>query len=624
MRNSALGLFAFMLWILPARADLDPELNKPYDLRVVLRIADHRLLTPIFREQVERELCDSLQGAYHAFAKVEVVTKDSRLKEVEEKGLQQALDGWHFLDNTKLHFVFIDFIDGNYEIRSRQYDGTAGCASPVARVAQTADRQLVARRAALQVDQDFGAVGTVQKVTGDNVLIGIKASLASPALTKRIVRDDIFAITQIVSQGGGAAISYPVPWTLLQVKESPENGVSRCLLLHRHDDALSPSYRPLGYRCIKLGTTAAPLRIRVITDDKLGAPLSGRQVLISEKSFGDEVLERLSTNIEGLLQTDHRYHGVAFVRIYDGTAPLAQVPLAIVDERTITIPVSGYQEAEQRGQLNLERDRWLRRVYDAMGITFTLIKDLNALVEKSPDAALERARAGLRDLRGHLASLAEERDALLKKSEGQKKDSRLNLADGEQRLEDLGGRSQDLERYIASLEETVAKEKDPKRRKWRELAEKARLLESQAEFGEALAIFGRALAEGCDDPQIKEHVESLRSSWATKDEAHAKARAFIYEQWPKLTKREELRARLSRARTAFETCREAGDALSPQMLLRTNLEHSVRLTKEVEALNPRDYEDDRKIADTLLNLADDMKNLNDDIRSYLRSAKVLK
>ena len=47
----------------PAQSGLDPETGVPYQLQVVLHVAEHRLLTPTFQDMVERELRDSLQAA---------------------------------------------------------------------------------------------------------------------------------------------------------------------------------------------------------------------------------------------------------------------------------------------------------------------------------------------------------------------------------------------------------------------------------------------------------------------------------------------------------------------------------------------------------------------------------
>src|SRR5438132_6683022 len=145
------------------RAQLDPELNKPYQLQVVLHISENRSLTAVFRDQIERDLRDSLQAALGRLARVQVLPNHKLLPEVEAKGLGRALDGWNFITGTKLHFVLIDYVDGRYEIQARQYDGVAGLASPVVRrpPQPITDRLLVARSAALLVSEDFGVVGTV-------------------------------------------------------------------------------------------------------------------------------------------------------------------------------------------------------------------------------------------------------------------------------------------------------------------------------------------------------------------------------------------------------------------------------------------------------------------------------
>src|SRR5262249_8185599 len=88
-------LFCYVL-LLPfslAYAGLDPETDKPYTLQVVLGIAQHRLLTPVFQDQVLRELRDSLQAAMGDLTNVEVLRDHPLLKEIEARGLQRALDG---------------------------------------------------------------------------------------------------------------------------------------------------------------------------------------------------------------------------------------------------------------------------------------------------------------------------------------------------------------------------------------------------------------------------------------------------------------------------------------------------------------------------------------------------
>src|SRR5713101_8244653 len=100
-----------------AQAALEPELQKPYELNVVLHIAEHPLLTPVFRGQVERELHAHLQSTLEGLANVHLLREHPLLSEVEAKGLQQALDNWRMVSDAKTHFVLIDFLNGAYEIQ---------------------------------------------------------------------------------------------------------------------------------------------------------------------------------------------------------------------------------------------------------------------------------------------------------------------------------------------------------------------------------------------------------------------------------------------------------------------------------------------------------------------------
>src|SRR5436309_7386849 len=83
-----------------ARA-LDPELTTPYKVQVVLRVAPNRLLTPIFKEQLRRDLQQGLQAALGAMGEVEVIDlgeveedkQEPLWKEVAAKGLRAGFDG---------------------------------------------------------------------------------------------------------------------------------------------------------------------------------------------------------------------------------------------------------------------------------------------------------------------------------------------------------------------------------------------------------------------------------------------------------------------------------------------------------------------------------------------------
>src|SRR5262249_55115855 len=203
-------------------AGLDPEPNKPYNLGVVLSFADQRLLTDVFKDQVERELRDSLQAAFGDLVSLEVVHEDPRLKEVGENGLQ-ALDGWKDVSDVKTHFVLIDFVNGQYEVQARQYDGLTGQASPVVNRDRTPDRQFVARTAALLLGRDLGAVATVtEKADGNKVKVTLKGSGLGVPLDRLIKKDDVLTLVRIEQAGAGLRAAR-VPFALLQVSEEPKD-----------------------------------------------------------------------------------------------------------------------------------------------------------------------------------------------------------------------------------------------------------------------------------------------------------------------------------------------------------------------------------------------------------------
>src|SRR5437660_10687994 len=88
-------------------AQLDPEKDSPYQLQVVVRVADHPPFTAAFKKQVKRELGDGLQAAFGDLARVEVVYSHPLLKEIDARGLQVALEGWKEVGPQKTHFGLI-------------------------------------------------------------------------------------------------------------------------------------------------------------------------------------------------------------------------------------------------------------------------------------------------------------------------------------------------------------------------------------------------------------------------------------------------------------------------------------------------------------------------------------
>ncbi|HLN31985.1 MAG TPA: hypothetical protein VK395_29910 [Gemmataceae bacterium] len=605
-------------------AALDAETNKPYHLQVVLHFSGHRWLTDPFQKQIKRELHDGLQAALGDLAEVEVRDHHPRLKEVETNGLRAALDSWNFLSDEKLHFLFIDFVDGQYEIQSRQYDGFVGLASPTVRHAQVADRQLVARQASLLIDQDFGLAGTInlpKKGPGDIYEIALKGGSLGPFLGHWLKKGDILAISQISNQGSrGGLGAVRMPWTLLQATQEPQGASCTCQLLYRHQNPLPMLGGVLGYRCIKLGTIDAPLRLRLV-GDKDRRPLSGREVSVSAKGFTDLSPEQVSTDSDGRVGSSRIYNNVAFVTVSVSGQPLARIPLEIVDDRTVTVAIPDNPEMERLGQLYLSRDRWNRHLSDSLETASTRVRELNAIPSQRSEEALSLARAGLKAIDNDIAKAMEERDSIQQQYAEITKDAKLNtrldLTEGNLRLQDLQTRRGELDRYVSQVTKDVETEKDPKVRKMKADWAAGQLREASADFDGAIKIYEQVVADGYQEGL--QQLNALKEAWKLHGQKHVAADKFIYETWPKLERIADIYANLPKARNAFQTCVEEGDYLRPRKLLLDNVALTGKMEKEVAEAPPgQDAEDTQKTVQMISKLTDGLTKLSNDIGEYLR------
>ncbi len=611
-------LLAFWLMTTSSALALDTETTKPYPLKLVIHFANHPLLsTPYFQEQVQRELRDNLQVALGDLAKVEVVRDHPLLTEVEAKGLEKALDGWESLGTDKIHFVLIDFADGDYEIQTRQYDELSGLPSPVVRRRRTAERLLVARTAALMVDQDFGLVGTFDR-DGDKVQVTLKGGGLGVPLEHWVKKGEVFAVALIVDQGSTGQRSVRAPWTLLQVLENPQNGVCSCQLWARFAPPFPEVPGVVGYRCLKLGTARAPLRLRLVSD-KLAKPLSSKPVQISAHGFqpGDDD-EGLSTTADGLVKSNRRYQHVAFVRVLEGANVRANIPVPIVDERTISCELRDQKELEGQGQLQLRRDHWIARLYERMAVSQNISTKLNDLVDKFPEDARDAAERALKELNQDLKTLKEQGEYLRKEAGKLPPGTNLKLEQGDQILQELEEGRQKLERYIEELTKSI--NKNPKIQKSLQMAEQARRLEDEAEYDQAIELYEKIL-KGTEEksPALEERLKKLKEDWKLKDEEHEKARKFIYRTWPKLETAAAMKQKLDEVHKAFETCKKVGDYLSPRKILKVNLAHGKKLNKEKDTL--RDNEDDRRTAKTIGDVFDALTDLSVEVEAYLKTKK---
>lgn len=600
----------------PSRAALDPEINQPYRLRVVVGIAENRLLTPVFQERVERELRDGLQAALGDVAVVEVVRKHPRLKDVERNGLE-SLGAWTDVDGVKTHFVLIDYVNGEYEIQSRQHDGLTGLASPVVRRERLpdSDRQLVARTAALMIGQDFGPVGTVQKLGGDTVNVALRAGALGALPGRGVKKGDVFWLVQ-VRQGASGPRGEKVQWALLQVEKDPENGVCPCTVYNRYVNPLADAPGVLGYRCLGISTITAPLRLRLVQAQARGrkpTPAANLAVYARHHGFAGEDNTKVqgTTDPDGYFSTDALgergvFQNVAFVSVGSGKqAPVPKLPVELVDEHVVVVPVSVSADATEQLTATRNRDLWMSEVYQSLLDLATLFKDLEGMLKsKQSEETLKRAQAGLDDVRKDLVRLEQQRQGL----QADARAGRLDLTEGDERLKALRAGQTKLEDFVAKLQKRLQEENDPKRRELQDKVARAQLLEDEADYGKALELYKEALDAGADSPQLRDRYEKLKKEWEPKNDQDREARAFVYDKWPH-AEPQQLKEYLPKAEKAYQTCHQVHDVLTLRKLLREAVAHAARLKKEYDALQPDVNEEDRDKARLLAEAAEGLNRL---------------
>jgi hypothetical protein len=624
-----------------ARAGLDPELDQPYRLRVVLSIGESREFTLLFKDRVKRELQDVLQAALGNVGQVEIVDRASIEKELHGKelprddrrislertlnltdavtqhGLKDALDIWKEVSETKTHFVVIQSVDNQYEIQTRQFDGMTGLASPLVRQARIGDRELVVRTAALLIDQDFGIVGTVPaNARGSEVQVLLKGGRLGP-LTPWVTKGHVFAVAQI-KHGSGGQRAFRVGETLLQVLEDPKDGVCRCRLLHRFADPLAAGPAIVGYRCLKLGTTVGTLRIHLVDDKDRSVGVQRLKVAADTTS---PKAEDLSTGPDGFTPWARGpYRHVAFVQILTSADEQlsGEIPVEILGDRVVVCRMPRNVRADKSVQLDFDRKHLLLRLNDSLLAASGLVSELNQL-SKNPDArdeALRRAKAGLADLNTDLTTYNEEHARLTK-------NNAIGLEPIRERLEVLKVKKKEFEDYKDELDKIIRDVKDPLRAELRAKANQAQLLERDAQYQQAIDLYEEVVTKGAGQPLIEpyvKHLDQLKKDWEPKSEQHRQARAFVYETWPKLESAVKLKARLPEAQAALKAFEESGDRLSPRMLLKANTAHFTRLTKRLDDILASSSAEDKEEGRLISQINPDLVKLTEDTVKFIKQA----
>jgi hypothetical protein len=623
LHQSFHGLLFAAVLMLPTTAPAQSELFKPYNLHIIVHVAEDRLLTEVFRKRIERELRDGFQAALGDMGRVTVTDKHPRLADVLTRGLR-VLDDWKDRNDLKTHFVLIDYVGGYYEIQARQYDGTMGLASPVVRRDRTRDRDFVAKAAALLIKHDFGILGTVQ-TEPEGVKEQVKVELRGGGLgdmTPWVKKNDVFTLAP---PSGGVLAS--LKWSLLQVEQAPaegsRDGICVCRFFHRYQIKSIA-----GYRCMKLGTVQAPLRLRWVQRTPNGRikPLNQRlTVEIRRYGFDDEETTKLSgkqSEPNGVLETlaegkDGIFNNVAFVRVLAGPVePKPQVPIALVDDQPIFIEVNA--AADTDASFTIHKTEWQNKVADSVQMQASLFKRLEALGAdpKNRSEILAIAISGMKRAEADRTELLKEREELLNEAKKIHKDLKTPIED--RRLQQLEDYKQALAIFVAEQKKIEEKENDPQRKKWLAEIENAKLLEKELEIDKAIAIYERVQKEGFNDAELSKHLAELHKKWDLRNDEHKEARNFIYRVWPTLDL-SRLEDNIPKAQKAFQTCKNVHDLYSIQKLLKGTEGHADRLNKRLAELAPQIVAPDAKEEQELKPVSEKIAKLGEEIQEYLKT-----
>ncbi len=599
----------------PAPAALDAQLKKPYQVQVVLQVADNRALTPLFQDDLQRALGDHLRQAFGALARVEVVREHPLLGEIASRGLESALEGWDHTSEVQTHFVLLEYAGGEYRLQAGVHDGMTNRAGVRVRRLQSGDRALVPLLAARLVERNFAPVGTATATGGDgkSAVLTLKGGGLGVAMDRWVKAGDVFAVSQLTPQGA-AAHAAAVPWALLEVLDGPRDGVCRCRYFRRlrgYDLRDAPG--TLGYRAVRVSATQAPVRLRFVDEDS-GQPIDGLEVQIFRPDMKEAV--KMTTGRDGVVAPREPFNRLAIAYLPRGEV---LIPVEVVAGRTVLCRVKLKGGSEVLAALEYRRDAWLRRLYDDLQLAGRRVRDLNEKLGESLQAAEAEARSVLENFSEELDYLKREYADLRDQAKLHKLAAKqFNLADGAQRLAELSRRREKLKEFIGDVEAAI--KKDEQAKELARVVQRARLLEADADYAAAIALYEKVLKERADETNLRAHLEELRRGWAVRDKKHAEARTFAYETWPKLDVA-GLKKELPTARQVVATLQEAGDRLTARKMMLAEPALAAALKKELDRLRQRDTEDNRSQAKVIGQLAADLEHLHAELTAFVRGQK---
>lgn len=587
------------------QAPLDADLKTPYHVSVVLGVVEHRVFTPVFQEQLQRDVQSRLQAALGAMGTVQVTRQHALSRKIAAEGLD-ALDGWDEVSDRRTCFLQIAYEGGEYRLATRFLDGPSGLAGPLVQRARTSERGLVLSMALDLLERDFSASATVEG-HGKDMFLALRGGLLEQGELARVRMGDVFVVSRL-SREGPRLTSRRVPWALLEVVGPVQAGKCRVRLWHRfQEDDLRPEPGVLGYRAVRLSTVKAVPRL-LLLDEKTQKPIDGVRVQFTGAGIAKSV--DVVSDRAGLAVAPAPVAGFTLVRLFQGERVIAQLPLAVLDDRPTTCRVPLQEDDQGWSAFELRRGLFMRRLLDNLQLSGDRFQELQQKLGTSLPEALKQAKHGLAQLDeelAHLAGEAEQLQALARKLKAPEP------ADYPRRLDELRANRLELQRFVDRVE-TIVKEGAQGGLALTQMLERARLLEVQGEFDQALSLYDKVLVLRPDQKSLKAHADALKAGWQIRSDKHAEARRFLTDIWPRMDTG-EIKDQLPKASEALAACKEAGDRLVAVKLRKANTAHAARLKNRLDQLLKKDTEDNRNQIQAIRAAAEALAQFHRDVNA---------
>lgn len=635
-----------------SRATLDPEPTAPYVWRVVVHFVPHPLLTRDFRGHVRHAIRAALAPALGEVGKVEVVD----LLDVPDVGRdpltrKYLVDGWSALDavefrqltGVKTHVVRVSVVPGGYRVEARQHDGLTGLASPVVRQRDTASPETVARIAGLVLGRELGPVGTIELIPDDKERVRVRfRGSALPGFDRLVTIGDVCAVSTVreqtvdpppssepppMSSRGRAKQTDPVTvrvgqpreYTLVRAEERSPDGTWTCRVLTQYANPFKSGTNILGYRCLKLATVDAPVRVRVV--DAAGNPQPAGQLLqvrATDRDFAFRLDARDALELrDGVFRSARPLHDVACLEVSLG-ARRERFPVPVLGEGPVTVrfvvdPTETARAAFERECLDLRG-----RVADARTGQLALVQAVsNLIVNRRPGEALERADTGLRRADAVDKELIAELERLKGQPGAADRTPSGLLAEAERLLGTMRVTRTSVASKAKELADVVARSNDPtkfeKEFRAKELTTRIRELVAAGEVPEALDRYDQ-LIDLTQLPEAKDQKARLAKEWEPHDSEHAKARDYVAGPWRAVTTVTGYRDAMNSVTDAYDELARNGDRLGLRALL-ASFEPTYGRLKEVLDKLDANSETDRAAVKELQTVADRLRKLEEKTRT---------